>query len=276
MRVLSHRINGLRAVWQFDNRYQLVVNRLLFRRTGLTVYTMRGRDIIIDHHGGDEHGLRVCITTDMYRKYLDAMELGHGITVLDLGANGGGFPLMLELAGIKINKLICVEMNGNTATRLRFNLARNLACDFKIVNAAVCGERREFELLLGLGSASDSLYQPSSGAGNGTRKHTIQGITLDDLKSEHFDDQQVIDLCKMDVEGAEFEILFAPTCSLLRRVRYLILEIHKRPGCSKQELVGKLEDLGFSETEVQGIYKDEDVHMYSNKNLLNPHRVSVP
>jgi FkbM family methyltransferase len=267
MKQLTYRVNGLKAVWHFDNRFQLVVNRLLFRRTGLTVYTMHGRDIVIDHHGGDEHGLRVCLTTDMYSKYLSAMRLGDGITVLDVGANGGGFPLMLELAGIKINKLVCVEMNPNPLTRLRFNVARNLNCDFSIVNAAVCGERREFELLLGQGAIADSLYDAPPNSENGKRKYTIQGITLDDLEREHFNDQRVIDVCKMDIEGAEYDILFSPTHSLLKRVRYLILEIHERPGSSKEEVVEKLEGLGFKEIQVRGIYKDEDVRMYENLNL---------
>jgi FkbM family methyltransferase len=264
MNLLANRIGGLRAVWQFDNRYQLVLNRLLFRRTGLTVYTMHGRDIIIDHRGGDEHGLRICITTDMYSKYLGSMQLGSGVTVLDLGANAGGFPLMLELEGIRIARLVCVEMNPNTATRLRFNIARNLDCNCRIINAAVCGERQEFELYLGRGSASDSLYQDSA-AGNGSCKYTVPGITLDDLEREEFVDNHPIDVCKMDVEGAEYDILFSSTHSLLKRVRYLIMEIHRRPGYSKDLLVAKLEELGFAEVEVPGRYNDEDVHMFVNR-----------
>jgi FkbM family methyltransferase len=264
MGLLANRINGLRAVWHFDNRYQLLVNRLMFRQTGLTVYTIRGRELILDHHGDDEKGIRMCFTSDMYSRFLGAMRLEGPITVLDLGANGGGFPLMLELAGVKIHKLVCVEMNANTATRLRFNVARNLDCDVRIVNAAVCGERREFELVLGQGNTSDSIYQTSTGAEPARRKYTVHGITLDDLACEQFDDHEVIDVCKMDVEGAEYDILSSPAHSLLGRVRYLILEIHKRPGHAKERLVEKLVELGFREVEVPGSYNEQDVHFYQN------------
>jgi FkbM family methyltransferase len=203
----------------------------------------------------------------MYKKYLGIMQLSGGITVLDLGANSGGFPLVLELAGIAIKKIVCVEMNRNTATRLNFNVTRNLDCDFKMLNVAVCGQRRDFELFLDRGGTSDSLYQDSGTARTAGRKYMIRGITLDDIEREEFNDPGVVDLCKMDVEGAEYEILSSPTHSLLKRVRYLIIEIHNRPGHSKNDLLRKLDELGFTEIEVSGVYNEQDVHLFKNANL---------
>lgn len=100
MNTLATRLNGLKAVWPFDNRWQLIINRTLFRGTGLAVYKLDGREILVDHRGGDENGTRLCFVSDMYKKYLKVMRLSGPINVLDLGANGGGFPLMLVTAGV--------------------------------------------------------------------------------------------------------------------------------------------------------------------------------
>ncbi|MES1166654.1 MAG: FkbM family methyltransferase, partial [Pseudomonadota bacterium] len=43
-----------------------------------------------------------------------------------------------------------------------------------------------------------------------------------------------VDLLKLDIEGAEHDVLAAPTGEWLPRVRYLVIELHDqiKPGCS--------------------------------------------
>ena len=249
MNVLARRFGGLRAVWPFDNRWQLILARTLFRRTGLAVYRMKGREILVDHRGGDENGTRLCLASDMYKKYLKVMKFSGPINVLDLGANGGGFPLMLVLAGVPLKRVVCVEMNPQTFTRLQFNIARNVQGDHRVINAAVCGARRTFDLVLGSGSTGDSLYTPSvASKGEAARsRYSIAGLTLDDVLREEFDGAGTVDLCKMDVEGAEYEILFSPSHSLIKKIRYLIIEIHQNHSRTKEELLTRLAALGFAE-----------------------------
>jgi FkbM family methyltransferase len=268
LNVLARRLNGLRAVWPFDNRWQLILDRMLFRGTGLAVYRMNGREILVDHRGGDENGTRLCLVSDMYKKYLRVMKFSGPINVLDLGANGGGFPLMLVLAGIPLKRVVCVEMNPQTFTRLQFNIARNVQGDHRVINAAVCGTRRTLDLVLGSGSTGDSLYAPSvASKGEATRSgYSIAGVTLDDVLCEEFDGAGTVDLCKLDVEGAEYEILFSPSHSLIKKIRYLILEVHPNPSRTKEELLAKLTALGFLEIRVD-VDDELDVHLLENAGL---------
>jgi tRNA1(Val) A37 N6-methylase TrmN6 len=55
----------------------------------------------------------------MYREYLPFFTFSGPARVLDLGANGGGFPLMLRLAGIDLARVVSVEMDPMTFLRLQ-------------------------------------------------------------------------------------------------------------------------------------------------------------
>src|SRR5262249_56684687 len=104
-----------------------------------------------DHSAEDECGTRLCIVSEMYRKYLPFLNLQGPINVLDLGSNGGGFPLMLLFEGLCVAKLVCVEMNPQTYTRALLNISRNFSCRYRVINAAVSGTATTFDLRLGRG-----------------------------------------------------------------------------------------------------------------------------
>jgi FkbM family methyltransferase len=263
MKSLEARLGGLRALWHFDNRWQLLCNRILFRRTGLTVYRLNGREMLVDHAAGDECGTRVCIVTRMYRRYLPLMSFSGPINVLDLGANGGGFGLMLVAGNVSVQKIVCVELNPQTCMRAQFNMARNISGETKVINAAVCGERRDFELWLGPGGTSNSIYQSGDSPAQGRSKVSVRGITLDDIGRTEFPEPEVIHLCKMDIEGAEYEVLSSRTHGLLRRVRYLVIEVHPNPTHTLAEFFEKLAGVGFEEVPCAeaGI---KGVHLFKN------------
>jgi hypothetical protein len=102
---LANKLNGLKALWKFDNRYQLLLSRLLFRTNGLNIYHLNGMQILIDHDAGDESGTRDVLVSQMYQQFLPEMKFTSPINVLDLGGNGGGFGLMLKVNRIPIKKL---------------------------------------------------------------------------------------------------------------------------------------------------------------------------
>src|SRR5262249_11392093 len=112
-KVMSIRNNilGIRAIFMFDNWPVLLLERLFNRKAGLLIYRTKGMEILMDHLGGDCNGTRACLTTDMYSRYLPHLALHPPIRVLDLGANGGGFLLMLRAAKVEVAQAVCVEMN---------------------------------------------------------------------------------------------------------------------------------------------------------------------
>ncbi len=262
---LTNKIRGLGEIWAFDNRLWLALTRVFFRRENLQVYRYKGLEILIDHAGGDANGAREVLSSPMYRRFLTKIELNGPANVLDLGANNGGFPLLLLTSGIDLKKVVSVEFNPQTFVRLHFNLTRNLRCEAVPVNAALCGESRTIRASLGQGSVSDSIY--ANDASPGSREYSIRGLTLDELCDTYFPGE-IVDICKIDVEGAEFEVFLGRHCASLSRCRYLIMEIHERDGRRAEEIIPAVEALGFVRQEPDPD-ADPTVHFFINKDLVS-------
>jgi FkbM family methyltransferase len=244
MRVsISTRLAGLRAVLMFDNWPMLLLGRLFDRKAGFVVYRKNGCEILIDHHGGDEAGTRECITSDLYRRYLPTLELRGPLRVLDLGANGGGFPLMLKIEGFEVARAVCVEMNPLTFQRLQVNLGANFGASAVALNAAVCGPGQPAEILLkpSRGGTSESIYAYRTDAA--TPHVAVRTTTLEAICDENFGGEP-IDICKIDIEGAEYEALEACSDEVLRRIRHLVIEFHD-PARTPAALT-RFAALGFS------------------------------
>lgn len=262
---LSDKLDGLRSIWQFDNRWQLLFSRLLFRENGLNVYRLNGMHILIDHSVGDESGTRYVLVSPMYQQFLSKMAFSGSLNVLDLGGNGGGFALMLKHRRLPLKKVVAVEFNPYTHARMLFNLRQNLDCELVALHAAVCGEPKQLHLSLGRGGTSDSIYQP---IGSDTGKvTTVAGVTLDEIYHTYFQGE-LIDLCKMDIEGAEHEIFSLPHHRAITNVRYLIMEIHGSDAAKNAALLNRLRELGFAEESGDKMDK-QDVHFFKNLALTS-------
>jgi hypothetical protein len=83
------------------------------------------------------------------------------------------------------------------------------------------------------------------------------------LVAEHFGDYPV-DVVKMDIEGAEYEVLASPHHNRLRQCRYLIVEVHQHEGCTPKTVFAELSRLGFEET---GRYALAPVHLFQNQEV---------
>jgi FkbM family methyltransferase len=257
------KLAGLLECLKFDNRWSLIAQRLLFPRQMLIVYRLNGYEIVMDRQSGDVCGARQALVSDMYQGLLREMSLPAHPKVLDLGAHIGGFSLLLAARGYVPSEVVCVEMNPNTASRLRFNMQHNLGDLAKVVPAAVCGEHRSIRLRLGKGATSDSIY--ASGASS--TEYEIEGLTVDELCTRFFA-RGLIDLCKMDIEGAEYEVFEKAHYHSLRRVRYLVIEIHPPPGESKGRPAERLQELGFSEVPLGQRPRFGDVHLFRNESIV--------
>jgi FkbM family methyltransferase len=244
---IKDRLDGLRDILAFDNWPMLLMGRLFDRHAGFVVYRKSGMDILIDHHGGDENGTRYCIARSMYRKYISLFELPRRVRVLDIGAMGGGFPLLLRVMGIEVERTVSVEMNPLTYRRLTVNLATNLGLACVAVNAAVCGmpENSEIQLKPSRGSTSGSIY--ADRADSSTVHDSVRTTTLRALYGKYFKDE-VVDVCKVDIEGAEYELFETSPDDVLRKIRYLIVELHD--PVRTPALVGRITDLGFFEIQI--------------------------
>jgi hypothetical protein len=121
----------------FSNWPQLLVERTLFRDTSLQVHRLGEMQMLVDNRAGDAGSIITCIASPMYRKLLAMVSLPTSLTLLDIGANAGGFTLLVRSQGHAIEKLVCAEMNPNTFQRLRFNVMTNVGLHAKPVNCAL-------------------------------------------------------------------------------------------------------------------------------------------
>lgn len=257
------KIRGLREVWQFDNRWWLVLTKTFFAKEKLHIYRYKGLEVLIDHAAGDANGAREVLTSQMYRRFLPQIKCEGGLNILDLGANNGGFPLLFKAEGFSLKKVVSVELNPKTFSRLRFNLERNLDCEAVLINGAVCGEEKILEISLGEGSVSDSIYENVNAGGAKTYK--LSGHTLDAICDAHFQNE-TIDVCKMDVEGAEFEVFQQGAYKSLERCKYLIMEIHERDGRTKEEILPVIESVGLVR-QAAPADADPTVHFFINSRI---------
>lgn len=258
------KLRGIRQILRFDNRVHLVLQRFFFRGESLGVYKLGGLEFLVDHAAGDASGAPEVLTQPMYADYLSYLTPSRPANVLDIGANIGGFSLFLARHGVHFNRLVAVELNPRTCIRLRFNLERNLRGEIVVMNAGLCGRARPLELLLGEGSVADSLYGPSFNASS--RSTMVPGLTFDAIHERAFGEAGV-DICKMDVEQAEYEVMDNAGHDRLRRCRVLVVEIHDVPGRSHRDVADAIVRLGFEQLS-QG--SDKSVYVFRNAGEGHP------
>lgn len=256
---LANKFKGFGVLWQFDNRWQLILSRLF--STNLSIYRFKGMEILVDRAAGEASITGEVMTSPMYLKYLPEMGLTGPVNIFDIGSNNGSFSLSLKSNNIQINKLVCVEMNPRTFTRLQHNISHNIGRGYVLVNGAICGEHRELEVSMGEGGAGESILYDTEG-GN---KEIVQGYTFDEIFDREFGDGEV-DLCKMDIEGAEFEVFASDAYSRFRKCRNVLIEIHQKVKNDRGFVIDKLKDMGFVEVDGEGKNDaDDHVHFFKRK-----------
>jgi len=168
----------------------------------------------------------------LYWKYhLPNFPLVAPTTIVDLGANAGYAAANLA-ATYPSATIIAVEMDAANASLCARNLAQfGERC--RVVQAAVWSETGSISYS-GSNVHSYSVHDHSGGA------KVAPAITLPQL----FTDQGVehVDYLKMDIEGAEAEVLASPT-GWIERVQNISLEVH--PPATLEGCRARLNDLGF-------------------------------
>lgn len=143
---IASKIMGLRQVLKFDNRIELFIRRLFFTASPLVEYQYKNHHFLIDHSAGDECGIRPCLIGSMYRCFIKQLDISDRPNVLDIGANAGGFSLMLAVDGVQPEKLVAVEMNPLTYSRLQLNLFLNFFPLPTVMNAALTGTTKSLSV----------------------------------------------------------------------------------------------------------------------------------
>jgi FkbM family methyltransferase len=245
---------------------------LVSRRRGDLIalkMTERSRDLVAWCHDDEIFTLsRELILDRVYEHDAVAFHEGMG-TVVDAGAHVGIFSLQASQWAERVVSLEAGPINfGLLALNVERNALRN-------VDARHCAlwststDALKFSSTTHTGGGSVA-KDPQGDEGIVT---VVRATSLDDLIS----DLGHIDLLKIDIEGAEYEVFGA--CKSLDSISQIVGEVHLEDGADRRQLddlVGQLEDSGFTVsliTETELLSRSRLKRLWRNRAALKGHRL---
>jgi FkbM family methyltransferase len=175
----------------------------------------------------------------------DGFRARPGSSVLDIGANIGAYTLWQWVNAEKKARVLAVEGAPATAAILRANVQRNMAANgVEVRECAVWSSAGPLEYLASARSSSTSGVAETLDRSlvKGAELVTVTAVTLGDLLATPALTGRKIDVAKIDVEGAEFEILKGASEGELRSIDRFVIEVDGRTAASVTE---RLVDAGF-------------------------------
>jgi FkbM family methyltransferase len=158
--------------------------------------------------------------------------------IVDAGANIGAFSLYAARRAPRA-RIIALEPFPRTAARLSATVESN-DLGSRVV-------QRQLALSASDGHRRMPNNEAPSQSRNVLSEDVVDGFTVESLTLATFLDRESldrVDLMKMDIEGAEHQVLRNASKDVLRRIGTLALEYH--PNESKEELFTALHDAGFA------------------------------
>ena len=161
-----------------------------------------------------------------------------GATVVDVGANIGFYTLLMSRLVGERGRVIAFEPMPLGIERLRRNLRLNDASNVDVIEQAASAQPGSASFFLGPREhTSISSLRPIEGAAT----VAVTCTTLDTVLAEH----PRIDFLKMDVEGAEPDVLAGAGRTLRNGIPYVVAEV------SSPDWPQTLLDLGFEMFEIR-------------------------
>lgn len=159
-----------------------------------------------------------------FTKYLCSV-LREDMLFLDVGAHYGYYVL---LASPRVRKVVAVEPSAPVRAVLMENINRNRLGNVTVIETPLFSEFVR-------GSVRKSAFRPRLDG-------QLKAATLDSL-------QLIPDVIKIDIEGAEYDVLKGAKETLILHRPAILFELHPhkmtRFGCVPQDIVGFLQKLGY-------------------------------
>jgi FkbM family methyltransferase len=181
-------------------------------------------------------GYQMCIDWGRYRSFIyGAWEpevtrtltstVKQGMTVIDIGAHIGYYTLLLAKCVGPSGRVFSFEPHPGNFDLLRENVQLNKLVQVQVLNQAVFSRAGEITI-----SIPDE--QPNSGNGSvcldtGVQQFRVSAVSLDAFCKEFMVRP---DILKMDVEGAEYEVLKGAQGVLAQFRPKLLIELHHFDG----------------------------------------------
>ena len=206
------------------------------------------------------------------RKYLKP-----GMNVMDIGAHHGLYTVLAsKCVGLK-GKVIAFEPSARERKHLRRNLRLNNCSNVEVESYALGGKRTTAEIYLvdGGEDGCNSLRAPI--VKGTTRRVPVEVVTLDDITAKN--DRSAIDFIKLDVEGAELDVLRGGAEILQNRPRPILMvevyDIRTGPwGYRAEEIVRYLAGRRYRWFEI--LNDGSVVPMVADRKIYDANLVAIP
>lgn len=160
------------------------------------------------------------------RELLDIDYPSEVTNIIDLGANIGISAIAFRRLFRKA-KIVAVEMNADNFELLSRNCP--VSASMKLVNGAIWSNNGFIEQV----DVGDGAWAIRAGSHQGKILDRVTSYSFDRLLEIHNIDH--VDVCKMDIEGAEAEVLLASWQIIFSKTKLLIVEIHPWiSGCGEK------------------------------------------
>jgi FkbM family methyltransferase len=171
--------------------------------------------------------------------------LREGDCVIDIGANIGAFTVLAARKVGPNGQVYAFEPDPQVCDRLRQNLRLNRLENVTVYEGAVGGKSGNAVFYQHRKNAYSSLHHEVDGrvqAHNQSFEVTLVGIRE---VIEMAEVPSGIALLKVDCEGSEYDIFNAMDTDSAAQVQQISMEVHPTPGNSHNQLIDRLQALGF-------------------------------
>ena len=170
------------------------------------------------------------------------VDITESSVVVDAGANIGAFTVYAAMIA-KQGRVCVFEPDPTNHAQLKKNVELNKLENVTLFQDALAARNETRELFLSKrNKGASSMFH------GGGKSHQINCVAFGDV-FEHCGIDH-IDVLKVDVEGAEYEILFSGSDEVFKRIDQITLEFHDFLGLPHRypDLVAFLKDKGYTVT----------------------------
>lgn len=179
-------------------------------------------------------------STESIISNIPASSAGRQYPILDIGAHIGVFSLYSYVLCPK-SYVLALEPEPNNFELLKDNLELNGCKNVKAIQVAlIAGNEKTANLYLSKNTHNHSTNKPI----NQSTSITVPATNLERLMKEH--KIKKIGLLKMDIEGAEFEIIQNMKHGTWSKIQYMMVEYHESNDHKRLELEALIRSHGFS------------------------------
>lgn len=180
-----------------------------------------------EHYPTDEIVVREIFDENVYE--VNDTHVNRGGVVIDIGANIGSFSMLAASWGANV---YAIEPEPHNLSALRFNIAYNKMEDKIVVCPYAISDYKGVAVIDDNGGGS-TIKDNNPGS-------EVEVMSLNNFFSLYHIDQ--VDILKIDVEGAETEIILGASKENLNKCKYITMEFDIRSGHRLGDMVQKLSE----------------------------------